>query len=101
MDAHTVIDTFSSLWVIRLNGDGFGVPSKYVYTCSGHKLDTKEGGELCEELELTWKYSKLGKADCKGIFQDLKALKVIFPGVSGSWDILLAEAIFTHSSKIR
>ena len=66
MDAHTVIDTFFSLWVIGLNGDGFGMPSNYVYTSPGHKLDTKEGRELCEE----------------------------------SGDILLAEAIFAHNSKI-
>ena len=37
--------------------------------------------------------------DCKGIFQDLKALKVISPAVSE--DILLAEAVFAHNSKIR
>ena len=55
MDAHTVIDTFFSFWVIRLNGDGFGMPSNYVYTSSGGKFDTKEGRELCKELELTWK----------------------------------------------
>ena len=61
MDAHTVIDTFFSFWVMGLNGDGFGMPSNYVYTSSGRKLDTKEGKELCEELELTWKYPKLGK----------------------------------------
>ena len=75
-----------------------------MYTSSGRKLDTKEGRELCEELELTWKYPKLGKVitlspDCKGIFQDLKALKVISPAVSE--DISLAEAVFAHSSKIR
>jgi len=79
------------------------MPSNYVYTSSDCKLDTKVGRKLCEELELTWKYPKLGKVitlspDCKGIFQDLKALKVISPGVSG--DILLAEAIFAHNSKI-
>ena len=75
-----------------------------MYTSSGRKLDTKEGRELCEELELTWKYPKLGKViklfpDCKGIFQDLKALKVISPAVSE--DILLAEAVFAHDCKIR
>ena len=75
-----------------------------MYTSSGRKLDTKEGRELCEELELTWKYPKLGKVitlspDCKGIFQDLKALKVISPAVSE--DILLAEVVFAHNSKIR
>ena len=79
MDPHTVIDTFFSHWVIGLNSDGFGIPSNYVYTSSGRKLDTKEGRELCEELELTWKYPKLGKVitlspDCKGIFQDLKVI---------------------------
>ena len=36
--------------------------------------------------------------DCKGIFQDLKVLKVISPAVSE--DILLAEAVFAHNSKI-
>ena len=92
MDAHTVIDTFFSLWVIGLNGDWFGITSKCVYTSSGRKLDKKEGRELCEELKLTWKYPKLGKVitlspDCKVIFQDLK---VISPAVLE--DILLAEA---------
>ena len=58
----------------------------------------------CEELELSWKYPKLGKVitlspDCKGISQDLKALKVISPGVSV--DILLAEVIFAHNSRIK
>ena len=65
-------------------------------------MDTKEGRELCEELELTWKYQKLGitlSPDCKGIFQDMKALKVISPAVSE--DILLAEAVFAHNSQIR
>ena len=96
-----MIDTFFSLWVIGLNGDGFGITSKYVYTSSVRKLDTKEGRKLCEGLELTWKYPKLGKVspDCKGIFQDLKAFKVILPAVSE--DILLAEAVFAHNSKLR
>ena len=58
MNTHTVIDTFFSLWVIGLNGDGFSMPRNYLYTSSGHKLDTKEGRKLCEELELTWKYPK-------------------------------------------
>ena len=44
LDPPTVIDTFFSHWVIGLNGDGFGIPSNYVYTSSGRKLDTKEGG---------------------------------------------------------
>ena len=35
MDPYTVIDTFFSHWVIGLNGDGFGIPNKYVYTSSG------------------------------------------------------------------
>ena len=55
-------------------------------------------------MELTWKYPQLGKVitlspDCKGIFQDLKALKVISSAVSE--DILLAEAVFANNSKIR
>ena len=104
MDPNTVKDTFFSHWVIGLNGDGFCIPSNYVYTSSGRKLDTKEGRELCEELELTCKYPKLGNVitlspDCKGIFQDLNALKVISPAVSEN--ILLAEAVFAHNSKIR
>ena len=37
--------------------------------------------------------------DCRGIFQDLKALKVILPAESE--DILLAEAVFAHNSKLR
>ena len=100
MDPYTVIDTFFSHWVIGLNGDGFGIPNKYVYTSSGRNLDTKEGRKLCEELELIWKYPKVGKVitpsqDCKGIFQSFKALKVISPAVSE--DILLAEAVTTVS----
>ena len=64
----------------------------------------KEGRKLCEELELTWKYPKVGKVitlspDCKGIFQSFKALKVISPAVSE--DILLAEAVVAHNSKLR
>ena len=35
---------------VGLNGDGFGIPNKYVYTSSGRKLDTKEGRKLCEEF---------------------------------------------------
>ena len=98
MDPYMVIDTFFSHWVVELNGDGFGIPNKYMYTSSGRKLDTKEGKKLCEELELTWKYSKMGKVitlspDCKGIFfQSLQALKE---------DILLAEAVFAHNCKLR
>ena len=61
MDANTIIDTFFFFWVIGLNDDGFGMPSNYVYTSSGGKLDTKEGRELCEELGLALKYPKLGK----------------------------------------
>ena len=100
----TVKDTFFSHWVVGLNGNGFGIPCKYVYTSSGRKLDTKDGRILCEELELTWKYLNLGKVitlspECKGIFQDLKALKVISPEVSE--DILLAEAVFAHNSKLK
>ena len=75
-----------------------------MYTSSGRKLDTKEGRKLCEELELIWKYPNLGKVitlspDCKGIFQSFKALKVIWPAVSE--DILLAEAVFAHNSKLK
>ena len=75
-----------------------------MYTSSGRKLDTKEGRKVCEELELIWKYPKMGKVvtpspDCKGIFQSFKALKVISPAVSE--DILLAEAVFAHNSKLR
>ena len=104
MDPYTVIDTFFSHWVVGLNGDGFGIPNKYVYTNSGRKLDTKEGRKLCEELELTWKYPKVGNVimlspDCKGIFQSFKASKVISPPVSE--DILLAEAVFAHNSKLK
>ena len=54
MDSHTVIDTFFSLWVVGQHGDGLGMPSNYVYTSSGHMLDSKEGKDLCEELKLTW-----------------------------------------------
>ena len=61
MDPNTVIDTFFSHWVIGLNGDGFGIPNKYVFTSTGRKLDTKEGRKLCEELKLIWKYPKVGK----------------------------------------
>ena len=69
-----------------------------------YEPDTKEDRKLCEELELTWKYPKMGKVitlspDCKGIFQSLQALKVILPAISE--DILLAEAVFTHNSKLR
>ena len=104
MDQNTVIDTFFSQWVIGLNGDGFGIPKKYVFTITGQKLDTKEGRKLCEELKLIWKYLKVGKVitlspDCKHIFQSFNALKVILPAVSE--DILLAEAVFAHNSKLK
>ena len=61
MDPCTVIDTFFSLWVVRKHGDSVGLPSNYVYTSSGHLLDTREGENLCKELELTWKYPKYQK----------------------------------------
>ena len=59
---------------------------------------------MCEELKLTWKYPKLGKViplgpDFQGILQDMKALKVISPGVPG--DIIPAEVIFAHNSRIK
>ena len=97
MDLCTVIDTFFSHWVVRQHGDGFGLPSNYVYTSSGHLLDTREGKNLCKEFELTWKYPKQQKViplapDLQYILLDLTALKVISPGVSG--DTLLAEVIF-------
>ena len=101
MDPCTVIDTFFSHWVGQ---HGFGLPSHYVYTSSGHLLDTREGKNLCKELELTWKYIKQYKVillapDLQNILQDLTALKVISPVVSG--DILLAETIFANNSKVR
>ena len=106
IDPHTVTDTFFSLWVIGQDGDRLGMPSNYVYTSSGCMFDTKEGKDLCEELELTSKYPKLQKViplspDCQHILllQDMKALKVISPGVPGN--ILLTEAIFAHNSRIR
>ena len=104
MDPHTIIDTFFSLWVVGQHGVGFGIPINYVYTSSGHLLDTKEDKDLCKELELTWNYSKPQKVtplapECHYILQDMKALKVFSPGVPG--DILLAEAIFAHNSRIR
>ena len=84
-DPHNVIDTFFSLWVVGQHGDGFGMPSNYVNTNSGHMLDTKEGKDFCKELELTWKYPQQQKVillapDCQHILQDIKALKVISPG---------------------
>ena len=54
IDPYTVIDTFFSHWVVGQHGDGFGIPSNYVYTSSGHRLDKREGKDLCKELELTW-----------------------------------------------
>ena len=58
-------------------------------------LDTKKVKDLCEELELTWKYPKLQKVILLAPdLQDMKALKVISPGVPG--DILLTEAIFAR-----
>ena len=80
MDMYMVIELLS-LGSFGLIVDGFGMPSNYVYTSSGCKLDTKEGKKLCEEWKLTWKYPKLGKVillspGCKGILQDMKALKV-------------------------
>ena len=47
MDPHMVKDTFFSHWVVGQHG--FGIPSNYVYTSSGHLLDTKEGKDLCKE----------------------------------------------------
>ena len=104
MDLCTLIDTFFSHWVVRQHGDGFGLPNNYIYTSSGHLLDTREGKTLCKELELTWKYPKQQKVislapDLQYILQDLPVLKVISPGVPG--DILLAEALFANNSKIR
>ena len=101
MDTHTVINTFFSHWVIGLNGDGFGIPTKYVFSSTGRKLDTKEGRKLCDELKLIWKYPKVGKVitlspDCECIIKSFNALKVISPAVSE--DILLAEAVFAHNS---
>ena len=61
MDPHTVIDTFFSHWVIGQHGDNFGIHSNYVYTSSGHLLDTRKGKDLCKELMLTWKYPKQQK----------------------------------------
>ena len=107
MDPHTVTyctDTYFSLWVVGQNGDGFGMPRHYDYTNSGRMLDKKEGKDLCEELDLTWKYPKLQKViplapGCQHILQDMKAFKVISLGVPG--DIILTEAIFAHNSRIR
>ena len=84
MDPCTVIDTFFSHWVVEQHGDGFGIPSNYVYTSSGHLLDTRKGKDLCKELELTWKYPKQQKVillalDLQYILQDMTALKVISP----------------------
>ena len=53
-----VIDSFFSHWVVGQHGDGFGLPSNYVCTSSGHLLDIREGMNLSKELELTWKYPK-------------------------------------------
>ena len=104
MDTHTVINTFFSHWLIGLNGDGFGIPNKYVFSSTGRKLDTKEGRKLCDELKLIWKYPKVGKVitlspDCEYIIKSFNALKVISPAVSE--DILIAEAVFAHNSKLK
>ena len=74
MDLYMVIDTFFSHWVIGQHGDGFGLPSNYVYASSGHLLNTREG--KCKELELTWKYPKQYKVillapNMQNILQDL------------------------------
>ena len=104
MDPCTVIVTFFSHWVVGQHGDGFGLPSNYIYASSCHLLDTREGKNLCKELELTWKFPKQYKVillapDLQKILHDLTDLKVISSGVSG--ETLLAEVIFANNSRIR
>ena len=63
MEPNTVIDTFFFRWVIGPNGDGYGTPTKYVFTSTGRKLDNKEGRKLIEDRNLSWKYPKVGKGN--------------------------------------
>ena len=67
----------------RAKEKSFGLPSNYVYTSSGHLLDTREGKNLCKELELTWKYPKQYNViplapDLQNILQDLDSSKDFF-----------------------
>ena len=63
MEPNTVIDTFFLHWVIGPNGDGYGTPTKYVFTSTGRQLDNKEGRKLIEERNLNWKYPKNRKGN--------------------------------------
>ena len=104
MEPNTVIDTFFLHWVIGSNGDGYGTPTKYVFTSTGRQLDNKEGRKLIEERNLNWKYPKIGKVitlspDCQRLIQSFNALKVKSPEMPE--DTLLAEAVFAHNSKLK
>ena len=104
MESNTVINTFFLHWVIGPNGDGYGRPTKYVFTSTGRQLDNKEGRKLIEERDLTWKYPKIGKVitlspDCQRLIQSFNVLKVKSPEMPE--DTLLAEAVFAHNSKLK
>ena len=104
MEPNTVIDTFFRHWIIGLNGDGYGTPTKYVFTTTGRQLDNKEGRKLIEERNLNWKYPKIGKVitlslDYQRIIQSFNAVKVKSPEIPE--DTLLAETVFAHNSKLK
>ena len=58
-DPQMVINNFVKHWVRGQYGDGFGLPTNYIFTSTGQQLDTIEGKQLCEKIGLTWGYPNI------------------------------------------
>ena len=43
-----LINNFVTHWVQGKYGDGFGLPTNYMFTSTGQQLDTVEGRQLCK-----------------------------------------------------
>ena len=77
---------------------GLAYPTNMCTPVQAENWTQKKVGNYVKSWSWPGNIQKLSP-DCKGIFQSLKALKVISPAVSE--DILLAEAVFAHNSKLR
>ena len=50
-EADTVVSEVYNIWILGLNGIGFGTPSKHVYNDNGTEFTTNIGENLVQNLE--------------------------------------------------
>ena len=56
-EADTVVSAVYMNWILGLNGLGFGIPSKHIYSDNGTEFTSNIGEEFSKQLSIVWKYT--------------------------------------------